>query len=120
MRVLVTTESRFDRTPDGACWTIGSAGYTFWQRYLDVFDEVGVVARVCDAPNAPPSGVRADGRNVSLAALPPYIGPWAFMRSYHSLRRAARGVIHPADAVIIRAPGVASSMLLAALRSTSE
>lgn len=120
MRVLVTTEARFDRTPDGACWTIGSAGYTFWQRYLDVFDEVGVVARVRDAPSAPPSGVRADGRNVSLAALPYYIGPWAYLRNYLPLRRVTRSVVRPADAVIVRAPGPVSTILVATLRRSGR
>jgi hypothetical protein len=33
--VLIPTESRFDRTPDGACRNVGSSSYEFWQRYLD-------------------------------------------------------------------------------------
>ena len=70
MRVLIATESRFDRTPDGTCWNVGSGGYEFWQRYLDVFDEVRILGRMRDVPVAPRSAVRADGPNVSLVPLP--------------------------------------------------
>lgn len=120
MRVVVTTESRFDRTPDGACWTVGGTGHSFWQRYLDVFDDVYVVARLRDVSSAPCLGVRADGPKVSLAGLPYYVGPWAYLRNYLLLRRVAGSAIDPADAVILRAPGAVSSLLAATLRGTDR
>ena len=118
MRVLVIIESRFNRTPDGAYWTVGWAGYSFWERYLDVFDEVQVVARVRDMPTAPPSSVRADGPKVSLTPLPYYLGPWAYLRNYRKIRRAIGNALHPSDAVIVRAPGAAGALLVAMLRRT--
>ena len=40
MRILVTASAHFAITDDGALWTpTASTGYTFWARYLDVFDE---------------------------------------------------------------------------------
>jgi glycosyltransferase involved in cell wall biosynthesis len=115
MRVLVTTESRFDRTPDGACWNVGSASYEFWRRYLDAFDEVCVVARLRDVTHTPRGVVRVDGPHVSVAPLPYYIGPWGYLRRYRALRRTARAVIRTDDAVIVRAPGVAAALIVAQL-----
>ena len=114
MRVLVATESRFDRTPDGKCWNVGSGGYEFWERYLEVFDEVRVLGRLRDVPVAPRSAVRADGPNVSLVPLPYHLGPWAYLRKYPSLRRAARRAADTQDSVIVRAPGAATALLVSA------
>lgn len=56
MRVVVPLEHHFDRTPDGVVWTQTQFPYRFWQRYLEVFDQVRVVARVRDVPRAAPTG----------------------------------------------------------------
>ena len=49
-QVVVTTEQRFVRTPDGAIYTPDQFAYGFWQRYLEVFDAVKVIGRVQDVP----------------------------------------------------------------------
>jgi hypothetical protein len=46
MKVLVTASARFAITSDGNLWTPNaSLRYNFWARYLEVFDEVHLVAR---------------------------------------------------------------------------
>ncbi len=50
MRVLVALENRFDRTADGRVWGYGALAYSLWGRYLDVLDEVQLVARIRDVP----------------------------------------------------------------------
>ncbi len=116
MRVFVTTESRFDRTPDGACWTVGTAGYAFWRRYLDVFDEVRVVARMRETPGPPQRGRRADGAGVTWVTLPYYVGPWAYMRKRAAIRRSIVTALDPCGAIIVRVPGVAGGLLVEHLR----
>lgn len=120
MKVLVTTESRFDRTPDGAVWTVSTVSYRFWQRYLDVFDEVRIVGRLRDVPTPPAASVRADGPNVSLAPLPYYLGPWDFARKYPKTRRIVASLDNPDDAVVIRAPGMAGAMIVDQLRRSGH
>ena len=44
MKVCVALEQRFYRTPDGAVWTDGPCARPFWDRYLEVFDEVQAIA----------------------------------------------------------------------------
>lgn len=93
MRVIVSLEHHFDRTPDGVVWTQTQFPYRFWQRYLEVFDQVRVVARVRDAPRAAPDWQRADGRHVSFAAIPEYLGPRQYLLRFRQIRAAARSAI---------------------------
>jgi glycosyltransferase involved in cell wall biosynthesis len=115
MRLLVTTESRFERTPDGRCWTVGSAGYAFWTRYLDVFDSVAVLGRLLDVEVPSAAAIRANGEAVSIAPLAHYHGPWEYVRRYHAVVRDVRRAVHAHDAVILRAPGVATGAAAALL-----
>ncbi len=102
MNLAVVLESRFDRTPDGAVWTGTVFTHHFWRRYLEVFDRVIVVARVREVQSATPSWERADGKDVSFAAVPHYLGPWQYLIRVRQVRRAAKNAIAPNDAVILR------------------
>jgi len=46
MRVMVALENRFLKSPDGNVYSSTVCDYHFWQRYLRVFDELIVCARV--------------------------------------------------------------------------
>lgn len=102
MTVIVVIENRYTRTPDGAIWTPLLYGYSFWLRYLDVFDKVKVVARIKDVFTIPGDYARADGERVSFAAIPFYSGPWQYLRQTRKVQRVARAAVGPADAVILR------------------
>lgn len=102
MRVNVILEFRFQQLADGSVWTPGSFAYAFWQRYLDVFHQVQVIARVRLVSSVPPDWKRADGKNVSFAPVPDYHGPLQFLMNSAQVIRVARGAIHPDDAVILR------------------
>jgi len=70
MNVAVTSEHRFDRTPDGAVWTGTAHAYGFWTRYLVSFDHVKVVARVRDVPHVESGAKRADGPGFLFLRFP--------------------------------------------------
>ncbi len=120
MKVLVTTESRFDRLPDGTYWTTSTSSHAFWQRYLEVFDEVLVMGRVREVLAIPAAAVRADGPRVSFAPLPHYLGPWEYARKYIAIRRAVRSALQQQAAVIVRAPGATAGTVTAALRGSGR
>ncbi len=116
MRVVVSLEHHFDRTPDGVVWTQTQFPYRFWQRYLEVFDQVRVVARVRNAPRAAPDWQRADGRRVSFAAIPEYVGPRQYLMRLPQILAVTRGVIAAEDAVILRVSSQIASLLYPSLR----
>lgn len=102
MRVCVTLEFRFQQLADGSVWTPGSFAYPFWERYLEAFDTVQVIARVRRVSSVPPDWKRADGRHVSFAPIPDYHGPLQFLMQSPQVIRAARQAINADDAVILR------------------
>lgn len=117
MRVTLALETRFERTPDGVTWSRGWLEYSFWQRYLAIFDAVVVAARVREVPVAPAGSRRADGPGVTFFALPYYVGPIQYVTRRSRLKRAVRKCTAQAEAVILRAPGVISTLVERALRS---
>jgi len=112
----VATEARFDRTSDGRIWSDGSFSHSFWERYLDVFDTVGVVARVRDVDSVPTHALPADGPGVSFSPVPYFVGPWQFAARFFQVIRAVRGCFRAGYAVILRVPGTIGSCLEPRLR----
>ena len=46
MKLLVATDAHIFRMPDGSYWCKSIYGYDFWKRYLNVFEDVKIVARM--------------------------------------------------------------------------
>jgi glycosyltransferase involved in cell wall biosynthesis len=104
MQVLVTLEQRFWGTPDGCIWTATQFPYAFFTRYLEVFDQVLVFARVKMTDTIVPGWRRTDGPGVSFIEMPFYLGPWDFCRQLAQIRRVAMRAVAMADAIILRVP----------------
>lgn len=111
MQVTVTIESRLSRTPDGAVWSTGWLEAAFWDRYLDVFNGVRVVARVAHVTTQPPYARRVDRPGISFLELPCYVGLLGFIRHYAALRQRVIGSVGPDDAVILRVPGAIATLV---------
>jgi glycosyltransferase involved in cell wall biosynthesis len=105
VRTILATDARLERTPDGRVWWDGSHLYQFWERYLDVFDEVRVVARLRDVPRVEPHARTLDGPRVTFYGIPYFLGPVEYARNYFAVQRALRGAVEPDDAVLMRVPG---------------
>lgn len=113
MRVVVSLDARFSRTPDGAVWTLTSAGHRFWTRYLSAFDQVRVVARVRDVPDVEAGATRVDGPGVEVWPVPHYLGPQQYLRQLSAIRRSVARAAEPRDAVILRVPSPIGALLAA-------
>jgi glycosyltransferase involved in cell wall biosynthesis len=111
MRVLVSTEQRFGRR-DGRVETAGPLDYGFWKRYLGVFDEVAVLARVHREPLATGRGREVSGPGVSVVEAPAYLGPSGYLSCLPRLVHAVDGAARLRGAVIVRAPSPLGSLLL--------
>jgi glycosyltransferase involved in cell wall biosynthesis len=116
MRVVVTLEQRFDRTPDGTVWTSTDFSHEFWQRYLTVFDAVRVVARVRDVASVPSGHRPSTGPGVDFVAIPYYHGPGGFLRVAPAVVRTARAAVGREDAVILRIASLLADCIVPVLR----
>lgn len=94
--------------------------YSFWQRYLTVFDTVRVVARVRDVSDVPSHFSRADGDRVTFARVAHYIGPWQYAVRSRQVRCAARRAIGPGDAIILRVDSQIAACIYPLLRRTGR
>lgn len=117
MRVAVVLDHRFWSSPDGHIWTDGPFPYSFFTRYLDVFDSVKVVARTATAPGPSSRWVQANGAGVEFAAIPCYIGPLDYFKRCLAVTKSIQNALAEVEIVILRAPGqlanVAASHLIA-------
>lgn len=120
MQVTVSLEQRYDRTPDGAVWTLSNFDRSFWDAYLEVFDAVRVVARVRDVESPPDGATRADGPGATFAALPYYVGPAGYARCALAMRSATAAVARGPGAFILRIPSPAGAAIAARLRRSGR
>lgn len=120
MNVVVSLEYRFHRTPDGKVWTQTTFPYAFWQRYMEVFDQVKVVARVQDVASVPENWQQANGEGVSFAAIPYYVGPYQYLLKARQVKQAARNAVSQTDAVIFRLSSQIASCIQPMLRTTGH
>ncbi len=116
MRLMVALEDRFLKTGNGNIYSMTVYDYGFWQRYLHIFDEVVVLARVSEIEQQDLSSVPANGYRVRFQCLPTYIGPWKYMLLRRQLKTVACAATEQADAFILRVPGAVSSLLWRCLR----
>ena len=104
MRVLLTSEARFERTPDGEIWGPPAYGRALWARYLDVFSSVMIAARVADVTVASPGCVTASSPDVQFCPLVPYSGLSGLLTNLPRVRASVVSAVHDTTAIIVRAP----------------
>ena len=104
MRVLLTSEARFERTPDGQIWGPPAYGRPLWARYLDVFSRVMIAARVANVAVASPGCVAASSADVQFCPLVPYSGLSGLLTNLARVRASVVAAVQDATAIIVRAP----------------
>jgi glycosyltransferase involved in cell wall biosynthesis len=112
MKVLVTCPQHFERTPDGQVWTNGQFPYSFWTRYLTVFDGVTVLARVRDIPEFKSERHPASGARVRFLSLPDYTGPRQYAVRAPVVAAIARKAVKNGSAILLRPPGETAGWVL--------
>lgn len=120
MNVIVVCEHRFDRTPDGHVWTQTMYSSATWERYLEVFDEVTVVARVRHVDTVPADWTRADGPRIRFDDVPYYLGPVQYLSNLRAIRSATSRSLDQKAAVLLRVPSQVASAMLPALKRSKR
>lgn len=115
MRVAVVLDHRFEQTPDGRVWTNGPFPYSFFERYLEVFDEVLVAARVQPVERLPDQRKPVSGAGVSVAGLPCYRTTLDYLGMRGELLARLEAALEPEAAVILRVPSQAGILATSVL-----
>jgi glycosyltransferase involved in cell wall biosynthesis len=102
VRVVVVTEQRFVRGPDGRVHVSHTFTTGFWRYYLAAFAAVRVVARVRVVSKVPAGYAVADGEGIEFHEIPDYHGPLQYIRRFRAVRSATMAAVRSEDAVILR------------------
>lgn len=113
MKVLVTFEARFVKDARGDYFARGPVTYDFLKRYLLVFEEVIVFARVKYDENPDYSQLRkANGENVTFFEVPYYQGLYQYIKKASLIDKVAASAAKLDNcAFVLRAPGRMSDVI---------
>lgn len=108
---LITTSEIHFLEYNGNIYTNTLGDYRFWQRYLQVFSSVCVVARVRRVASLPTNAAQASGTSVEFVSLPDFVGPAAGIQAMPQVFTLTRQIANEDAAFILRVPGVVSTFL---------
>jgi glycosyltransferase involved in cell wall biosynthesis len=120
MKLLVALEAHFFRTPDGRVFNDSVSDAGFWRRYLNVFDEVLVVARVKQVAEADPKWKLSSGEGIEFWCLPDYQGPWQYLKLLSTLKEEVKKAVKQCDAAILRVPGAIGTLVWNVVKKTNK
>lgn len=113
MKLLVAPDSAMTRTPDGKYWCPTIYEYSFFERYLQVFDSIVVVSRVKHADYDEVAGfLRCDGPSMTVAELPDMHGAADYFKKLISFLACARASTAHVDCAVVRLPSIPASAVL--------
>lgn len=119
MQVIIATEAHFRQSANGIVYSDnGTRGYSFWKRYLQVFDSVTVIGRMSPSDGSVVEPV--EGPGVSFFPLPGYVGPLQYLSKIKELKKRIRTVCSTDSAVIIRVPGAIGNLVWNEIKRTSR
>jgi glycosyltransferase involved in cell wall biosynthesis len=102
MDVTVALDARYTVAPDGSVWSQFGMARKFWERYLEVFDTVRIVARAAHVQQVPEGWLPVNGKNILFHGVPDFHGPWQCFKRYPAVRAAIRSAAPARGAVILR------------------
>ena len=121
MKLLVALDSSMYKTPDGKYWCHTIYEYSFFERYLQVFDEIVVASRVKESDYSEVKGaLRCDGPDMTVADLPDMHGAVGYLKNFFSFVKASKNASSMADCAIVRLPSVAAFMVLHFYKKTRK
>lgn len=105
--VRVSLEHRF-YFYEGHYYTQLAFPYLYWKDYLRYFDKIEVIARVKKVDSIDDSFIRVDGKNVSVLAMPYYVGVKSFVLNFPRLLHRAFSLVKGGDVFILRSGNVSN------------
>lgn len=105
MRLLVTTNARLYKAPNGLYYTPLVYGYEFFLRYLNIFEELRLVAHTesCSDDQAKKM-LLVSGPRLEVYEMPFPHGKVEYIKSYNKIQRRVKLCLAGCDAALFRVP----------------
>ena len=120
MDLLLVADGHYYRDKKGDVYVQSVFDYSFYKRYLTVFDQVYAVARIEEVETAPAGKKKASGEGVQFLDFPTYKGPWQYAKRYPEVRRVAREYAQRFSCAIFRLPGATANIVCAEFAKTGK
>ena len=104
MRLLIFQEQHFMKLPNGEVWADKQSDCHFWERYLRVFDQVIVCARMRDVQEIGVKALRSDRPEVKYIGMPDFRGIGGLLKNFSMIQDSISKAITEADCILFRAP----------------
>src|SRR5690554_2311621 len=117
MKATLVIEHRFRRDRDGKVYASSNSVNTMlWERYLEVFDHLTVLARIKEVQE--PMGVEylVSHAGVSFKPIPYYVGPKQFVKKYFKINKILETQVQENHAYICRLPSILGAILIRKLK----
>lgn len=118
-KLLLAPDTLFLKTPDNKYWSDTIYDYSFFERYMMVFEKIVIVSRCKEATYEEVKGyLRSDGPNIEIREIPAMQGMMAYVKNivpfYKETQKACKGV----KCAIIRLPSIPAAMVLYHFKKT--
>ncbi|PWW08477.1 glycosyltransferase involved in cell wall biosynthesis [Paenibacillus cellulosilyticus] len=105
MKLLVIQEQHFKQLPNREVWVDEQSNIKFWERYLNVYEEICVCARLMHVDSIDESKyMRSDRDRVHFAGLPNFRGVGGLIKNLFKVISIMKAQIEQSDCIIFRAP----------------
>ena len=106
MKLTLFFDHRFRRDPGGIIYSPTSFNYDLLAgRYLKVFDELRIVARVQDRGEDERKGRYVEGQGITVRSVGNWQGPGAYLPAHLRIRSVIHDELQKSEAVMLVAPG---------------
>lgn len=106
MKTLIVADGHYYKDQAGVVYVESVFNYAFYQRYLNVFEEITVLARIENDHTLDFSKLQqASGPGINFIALPNYTGPYEYLFKRREVKKIMEKYIAKHDCAIFRIPG---------------
>lgn len=121
MTLLVIVEQHMTRLANGEVWTYDMVNAAFWERYLNVFENIVVCGRIEQRKDNDTTGLAKSSRpNVEFVGLPDFRGVLGLLKNYFVIRKIIIKAIAESDRIIYRAPSPISMVAYPIIRKCKK
>ena len=103
-KLLVVDEHHYYRDDQNQVWIPSQNDSTFWDRYLEVFDSIKVVARIKKVSQRPKGMILSSKDGVEFYDILDYTGPYEYAKNILKIRKQLKDVYSDCSHAIFRIP----------------
>lgn len=120
MKLLVTTNARLYKSIDGKYYTPMVYGYDFFLRYLNVFDQVKLIAHTKNIQDESIAKMLCvSGSGIEIHEVPYPVGKLQYLKMYFKIRNSLKNCFVDCDAALLRIPDQLAFQLYPILRKNN-